>query len=67
MVACVELNSCTWLTKGSLYSVLFNVTSNQPVILLSDFKTIWYHSPYMLAFNVFHICEVIIDFGALLF
>ena len=27
MVAFVELNSCTWLTKGSLYSVLFNVTS----------------------------------------
>lgn len=29
MVAFVELNSCAWLTKGSLYSILFNVTSDQ--------------------------------------
>lgn len=33
MVAFVELNSCAWLTKGSLYSILFNVTSNQLAFL----------------------------------
>lgn len=33
MVAFVEVNACTWLTKGSLYSILFNVTANQLPIL----------------------------------